>query len=95
MFLEAVEINPVVVHGGGKRISRALEAAGGDALCQRLALPDIDSVTVVDQVLSQEINAEIGHDQLARRCAKGFAGTDIFTCKRHAPEGRITALSVR
>ena len=28
VFLEAVEINPVVVHGGGKRISRALEAAG-------------------------------------------------------------------
>ena len=30
VFLEAVEINPVVVHGGGKRISRALEAAGVD-----------------------------------------------------------------
>ena len=29
VFLEAVEINPVVVHGGGKRISCALEAAGG------------------------------------------------------------------
>ncbi|SVD40327.1 uncharacterized protein METZ01_LOCUS393181, partial [marine metagenome] len=28
VFLEAVEINPVVVHGGGKRISKALEAAG-------------------------------------------------------------------
>ena len=28
VFLEAVEINPVVVHGGGKRISKALKAAG-------------------------------------------------------------------
>src|SRR5512135_1492357 len=28
VFLEAVEINPVVVHGGGKAITRAMEAAG-------------------------------------------------------------------
>jgi len=27
-FLEAVGINPVVVHGGGKAITRAMEAAG-------------------------------------------------------------------
>jgi acetylglutamate kinase len=28
VFLEAVEINPVVVHGGGKAITRAMDAAG-------------------------------------------------------------------
>ena len=28
VFLEAVEINPVVVHGGGKAITRAMVAAG-------------------------------------------------------------------
>src|SRR5213592_1970587 len=28
VFLEAVEINPVVVHGGGKAITRAMERAG-------------------------------------------------------------------
>ena len=28
VFLEAVEINPVVVHGGGKAITRAMEEAG-------------------------------------------------------------------
>src|SRR6478735_1114547 len=28
VFLEAVGINPVVVHGGGKAITRAMEAAG-------------------------------------------------------------------
>src|SRR5258706_13591482 len=27
-FLEAVEINPVVVHGGGKAITRAIEKTG-------------------------------------------------------------------
>src|SRR5690606_33935196 len=28
IFLEAVEINPVIVHGGGKAITRAMERAG-------------------------------------------------------------------
>src|SRR5256885_13035414 len=28
VFLEAVEINPVVVHGGGKAITRAMEKSG-------------------------------------------------------------------
>src|SRR5947208_16948873 len=28
VFLEAVEINPVIVHGGGKAITRAMEQAG-------------------------------------------------------------------
>src|SRR5919108_786698 len=28
VFLEAVGINPVVVHGGGKAITRAMESAG-------------------------------------------------------------------
>src|SRR5256885_10882171 len=31
VFLEAVGINPVVVHGGGKAITRAREAAGAEA----------------------------------------------------------------
>src|SRR5438552_17860191 len=31
VFLEAVGINPVVVHGGGKAITRALERAGAKA----------------------------------------------------------------
>ena len=60
VVLEAVEINPVVVHGGGKRISRALEAADVETrFVNGLRYTDADSVAVVDQVLSQEINAEI------------------------------------
>src|ERR1700757_4393213 len=31
VFLEAVGINPVVVHGGGKAVTRAVEAAGTKA----------------------------------------------------------------
>lgn len=89
VFLEAVEINPVVVHGGGKRISRALEAAGIETrFVNGLRYTDAESVQVVDRVLSQEINTEIVEmiNSLGGE-AKGFAGTEIFTCNRHAPDG--------
>jgi len=89
VFLEAVEINPVVVHGGGKRISRALEKAGIETrFVNGLRYTDADSVAVVDHVLSTEINAEIVDliNSLGG-VAKGFAGTDIFSCTRHAPDG--------
>ena len=89
VFLEAVEINPVVVHGGGKRISRALEKAGIETrFVNGLRYTDADSVAVVDHVLSTEINAEIVKmiNSLGG-VAKGYAGTDIFSCTRHAPDG--------
>src|SRR4051794_22184154 len=54
VFLEAVGINPVVVHGGGKAITRALEAAGISArFVQGQRVTDDASVEVVDRVLSQ------------------------------------------
>ena len=89
VFLEAVEINPVVVHGGGKRISKALKAAGVETrFVNGLRYTDAATVEVVDRVLSQEVNAEIVDLINATGGeAKGFAGTDIFTCKKHAPAG--------
>jgi len=87
VFLEAVEINPVVVHGGGKRISRALEGAGVESrFVNGLRYTDAASVEIVDRVLSSEINGEIVEmiNSLGG-VAKGFSGTDIFTGKKHAP----------
>src|SRR5256886_535578 len=60
VFLEAVEINPIVVHGGGKAITRALEKAGVKSrFVQGQRVTDEASVKVVDQVLSREINPEV------------------------------------
>jgi acetylglutamate kinase len=89
VFLEAVEINPVVVHGGGKRISKTLKAAGVESrFVNGLRYTDAATVEIVDRVLSQEVNAEIVDLINATGGeAKGFAGTDIFTCKKHAPAG--------
>src|SRR5256712_6510062 len=84
VFLEAVEINPVVVHGGGKAITRAMEEAGLKAnFIQGQRVTDEETVEVVDQVLSREINPEVvATINSFGGAAKVFAGTEIFTCRK-------------
>lgn len=89
VFLEVVGINPVVVHGGGKAITRAMEAAGLKAnFIQGMRVTDEPTVNVVEQVLSREINPEIVKtiESLGGK-AKGFAGSDIFKCRRMFVKG--------
>src|ERR1700754_3224679 len=83
VFLEAVEINPVVVHGGGKAITRAMEKAGLKAnFIQGQRVTDEATVQVVDQVLSREINPEVvAAINALGGAAVGFAGSDVFTCR--------------
>lgn len=84
VFLEAVGINPVVVHGGGKAITRAMEAAGLKAtFIQGQRITDDATVNVVERVLSREINPEVVQtiNSLGGK-AQGFAGSDIFTCRK-------------
>jgi acetylglutamate kinase len=88
-FLEAVEINPVVVHGGGKAITRAMEKAGLKAdFVHGQRVTDETAVKIVDDVLSREINPEIVKtiNTLGGK-AKGFVGTEIFTCQKLFVEG--------
>ncbi|HVV00251.1 MAG TPA: acetylglutamate kinase [Verrucomicrobiae bacterium] len=89
VFLEAVEINPVVVHGGGKAITRAMERAGLKAqFIQGQRVTDEQTARIVDDVLSREINPEIvAAIQALGGMAKGFPGPEIFTCKRTRLEG--------
>ncbi|HEU6447193.1 MAG TPA: acetylglutamate kinase [Verrucomicrobiae bacterium] len=84
VFLEAVEINPVVVHGGGKAITRAMEKSGLKAnFIQGQRVTDEATVKIVDDVLSREINPQIVKtiESLGGK-AQGFSGTDIFKCKK-------------
>src|SRR5262245_45214120 len=84
VFLEAVEIDPVVVHGGGKAITRAIEKAGLKAnFIQGQRVTDDATVKIVDEVLSREINPEVVSTiQSLGGAAVGFAGTDIFKCRK-------------
>ncbi|MBM3837541.1 MAG: acetylglutamate kinase [Verrucomicrobia bacterium] len=84
VFLEAVGINPIVVHGGGKAITRAMDATGLKAhFIQGMRVTDEATVNVVEQVLSREINPEIVKtiNALGGK-ARGFSGAEIFTCRK-------------
>jgi acetylglutamate kinase len=84
VFLEAVGINPIVIHGGGKAITRAMDAAGLKAsFLQGMRVTDEATVNVVERVLSREINPEIVQtiNSLGGK-ARGFSGTEIFSCRK-------------
>lgn len=84
VFLEAVGINPVVVHGGGKAITRALEKTGTKSqFISGYRVTDKASAQIVDQVLSREINPDIVRaiEEFGGK-ARGFSGPDIFRCRK-------------
>jgi acetylglutamate kinase len=89
VFLEAVEINPVVVHGGGKAITRAMEKAGLKAtFLQGQRVTDEPTVRIADDVLSREINPEVvAAINSLGGLAQGFAGPDIFRCRKARLQG--------
>ena len=60
VFMETVGMRPVVVHGGGKAITRAMEAAGIDSRFVRgRRYTDERSLGIVARVLVDEINDSI------------------------------------
>jgi acetylglutamate kinase len=89
VFLEAVEINPVVVHGGGKAITRAMEAAGLKAsFIQGQRVTDEATVKIVDDVLSREINPQVvATINSLGGAARSFAGPDLFKCRKTVVRG--------
>src|SRR5262249_22770318 len=91
VFLEAVGINPVVVHGGGKAITRALDEAGVKSqFVHGCRVTEAGSAEIVDRVLSREINPDIvGAIQEFGGKARGFAGPEIFRCRKFSPEGDV------
>jgi acetylglutamate kinase len=97
VFLEAVEINPVVVHGGGKAITRAMEKAGLKAsFIQGQRVTDEATVKIADDVLSREINPEVvATIKSLGGLAQGFAGPEIFRCRKarlNGPDGQALDL---
>jgi acetylglutamate kinase len=84
VFLEAVGINPVVVHGGGKAITRAIERSGARAeFINGQRRTDKATMKTVERVLSREINPEVVHAiETFGGKAKGFSGTDIFRSRK-------------
>ncbi|MGZ4971823.1 MAG: amino acid kinase family protein, partial [Limisphaerales bacterium] len=82
IFLAAAGIKTVLVHGGGKAITGAMEKAGLKAnFVQGMRVTDEATVNVVEQVLSHEINPDVVQTiNRLHGSAKGFSGTQVFSC---------------
>lgn len=88
VFLEAVGINPVLVHGGGKAITAKMRAAGLRArFVNGLRVTDAQSIRIVSETLDQEINPRIV-ETLTKfgGKARGFSGCQVFGATRMGPQ---------
>jgi acetylglutamate kinase len=86
VFMNAVGMKVVMVHGGGKAISRALLHSGIEAeFVNGLRVTDSRSIKVVEEVIKNEVNADVIRI-LTRHGAKAQAvhGDEIFTVERQS-----------
>jgi acetylglutamate kinase len=84
VFLESVGINPIVVHGGGKAITTAMEKAGiKSQFVQGMRVTDDETMKCVEDVLGNVINRDIVETiQKLGGKARGFSGRDVFHCRQ-------------
>lgn len=88
VFLEAVGINPVIVHGGGKAISKAMQESGLEAkFINGMRVTDEETIKIVEQTLARVINPEIV-DKINSFGGKavGVPGTEVFTGEKMKAE---------
>jgi len=95
-FLSAVGIHAVVVHGGGKAISRALTEKGIEAkFIKGLRYTDADTVKVVDDVLSRQVNGEVCEMlQIRNDRPLGIAGPTVFEGEKYAVDSQGNAVDL-
>lgn len=96
VFLEAVGINPVIVHGGGKAISAAMKSAGLEArFVGGMRVTDADTIRIVEETLAKVINPEIVEKiNTTGGKAVGVPGTEVFTGERLPGKDPATGAAV-
>ncbi len=87
VFLEAVGINPVVVHGGGKAITAAMRKENLTAqFVHGLRVTDAASITIIDRVLNEVIGPSLATKlvELGGK-AQVLSGKSVLTAEKAAP----------
>jgi acetylglutamate kinase len=86
VFMETVGMRPVVVHGGGAAISRAMTEAGlQPRFVQGRRYTDDATLAVVERVLAGETNEQLArriHELGGRALALNFRSTNVLTGER-------------
>src|SRR5258708_29163514 len=83
-FLAACGINVVVVHGGGKAITRAMESSGLKAnFVNGLRVTDEATIALVKRTLDEIVNKDVC-DAIATAKAKpkGMSGDTVLVCQK-------------
>lgn len=83
-FLAAVGINVVVVHGGGKAISKAMDASGLKAnFINGLRVTDEATIAIVKKTLDEIVNRDVCDTLTAvKGRPKGLAGDSVLVCQK-------------
>ncbi|MCE0499433.1 MAG: acetylglutamate kinase [Methylacidiphilales bacterium] len=87
VFLEAVGINPVVVHGGGKAITTAMRQENLQAtFVDGLRVSDAESMKIIDRILNKVIGPSLAA-KIAELGGKAqvLSGKDVLTVEKAAP----------
>ena len=84
VLLEAVGINPVIVHGGGKAISEAMERSGIEPkFISGQRFTDQESIKIVENTLGEKVNSNlVASVQSHGGKAVGISGTEVFLSDR-------------
>jgi acetylglutamate kinase len=83
-FLAAVGINVVVVHGGGKAISRAMDGAGlKPNFINGLRVTDEPTIAIVKKTLDEVVNKDVCDIlRSVRANPKGMPGDSVIVCEK-------------
>ncbi len=83
-FLAAVGINVVVVHGGGKAISRAMDESGlKPNFVNGLRMTDEATIAIVKKTLDEVVNKEVCDTLAAVKARpKGLPGDSVIVCDK-------------
>jgi len=83
-FMECVGIRPVVVHGGGRAISRKMSEAGlKPQFINGLRVTDHETVKLVEQVLNHDVNVEIVETLITHGArAAGLHGPGLISAEK-------------
>ena len=84
VFLNFVGIRVVVVHGGGKAVTRELESRGLEAkFVNGLRITDSNAIEVVDEVLNGTVNEEVASFVASHDCdVQRIAGKQVLRCRK-------------
>lgn len=84
VFLHFVGIRVVVVHGGGKAVTRELESRGLQAkFVNGLRVTNSDAIQVVDEVLNGKVNEEVASFVTSHDCeVKRIPGKQVLHCRK-------------